>query len=62
MFDNKTKSCQNNPNQSYTERKATHEPCGHALTLVSSFNSKQNKRSFYRGKDYIKRFYSEVKE
>ena len=58
----KQQSCQNNPNESYTERKAIHEPCGYALTLVSSFDSKQNKRSFYRGKDCIKRFCSDLKE
>ena len=39
----KQQSCQNNPNESYIERKAMHEPCGYSLTLVSSFDSKQNK-------------------
>ena len=34
----KQQSCQNNPNESYTERKAIHKPCGYALTLVSSFD------------------------
>ena len=57
----KQQSCQNNPNESYTGRKAMH-PCGYALTLVSSVDSKQNKRSFYRGKDCIKRFCSDLKE
>ena len=36
----KQQSCQNTPNESYTERKAIHEPCGYALFLVSSFDSK----------------------
>ena len=36
----KQQSCQNNPNKSYTERKAIHEPCGYALNLVCSFDSK----------------------
>ena len=58
----KQKSCQNDPNESYTERKAIHEPCGYALTLVSSFDSKQNKHSFYRGKDCIKKFCSDLKD
>ena len=58
----KQESCQNNPNESYTERKAIHEPCGFALNLVCSFDSKQNKRGFYRGKDCIKRFCSDLKE
>ena len=48
-------SCQNNPDKSYTERKAIHEPCGYSLDLVSSFDSKVNKHSFYRGKERTKR-------
>ena len=28
----------------------------------SSFDSKQNKKSFYRGKNFIKRFCSDLKE
>ena len=44
----KQQSCQNNPNESYTERKAMYRPCGYVLTLVSSTDSKQDKRSFYR--------------
>ena len=55
----KQKSCQNNPNESYTERKAIHEPCSYVLTLLSSFDSKQKKRSFYKRKDCIKKFCSE---
>ena len=58
----KKQLCQNNPNESYTDRKAMHEPCGYSLDLVSSFDSKQNKHSFYRGNDYIKRFCSDLKE
>ena len=30
----KQQSCQNSPNESYTERKAMHEPCVDALSLV----------------------------
>ena len=40
----KKQSCQNNPNASYTERKAMHEPCGYALSLICSFDSKENKQ------------------
>ena len=58
----KQQSCQNNPNESYTERKAIHEPCCYALILVSSFDSKQNKRRFYIGMDCIKRFCTDLKE
>ena len=58
----KQQSCQNNPNESYTERKAIHEPWGYSLDLVCSFDSKEDKESFYRGSDCIKRFCSELKE
>ena len=39
-----------------------HEPCGYSLDLISSFDSKQNKDSFYRGKNCIKNFCSDLKE
>ena len=58
----KQQSFQNNPNESYTERKAKHEPSGYALRLSSSFNSKEYKHNFYRAKDCIKRFCSDLKE
>ena len=40
----KEQSCQNNPKESYTERKAKHEPSVYALNLISSFDSKENKQ------------------
>ena len=55
-------SCQNNPNESYTERKAIHEPCGYSLDLACSFDSKEGKHSFYGRNDCIKKFCSELKE
>ena len=42
----KQQSCQNSPDESCTERKAVHKPCGYALDLVYPFYSKQNKHSF----------------
>ena len=36
----KEQSCQTNTNESYTKRKAKHEPSGYSLSLISSFNSK----------------------
>ena len=58
----KQQSCQNNPNDSYTKRKAIREACGYSLDLVNSFDSKQNKHSFYRGKDSTKKFSKDLKE
>ena len=37
----KQKSCRNNLDKSYTERKAIHEPCGYFLDLVSSIDIKE---------------------
>ena len=58
----KQQSCENNPDKSYKERRAIHEPCGYSLDLVSSFDLKENKHSFYRGQDCIKKFCKELKE
>ena len=58
----KQQSCQNNPNEFYAEGKAIHEPCGYSLDLVCSFDSKQDKHSFYRGNDCIKKCCSDLKE
>ena len=55
-------SRQNNPNDSYTERKVMHEPCSYSLDLASSFDSKQNKHSFYRGTDCTEKFCKDLKE
>ena len=38
----KKQSCQNNPKESYTERKAKHEPSGYALSLICSFDKTKN--------------------
>ena len=43
-------------------KKAMHEPCGYSSDLVSSFDSKQNKHSFYRGRDCIKKFCKDLKQ
>ena len=54
----KQQSSQNNPN----ERKAMHEPSGYAIDLICSFDLKLNKHNFYRRKDCIKKFCSDLKE
>ena len=58
----KEQSCQNNPNESYTERKAKHEPSGYSLSLISSFNQQENKYSAYGGRDCIEKFCKDLKE
>ena len=54
-------SCQNNPNESYTERKAKHEPSGYALSLICSVDKIKNQHNVYRGKDCIKKFWKDLK-
>ena len=39
--------------ESYTERKAKHEPSSYLLSLISSFNSKENKHNVYIGRDFV---------
>ena len=58
----KEQSCQNNPKESYTERKAKHERYGYALSLICSFDKTKNKHSVYRGRDCIKEFCKDLKE
>ena len=48
----KYKSCQNNPENSYTDRKANHEHSGYSLSLIRSFDATKNRHYFYGGKDW----------
>ena len=54
----KEQFCQNNPENSYTQRK----PSGCSLSLICSFDETKNKHTFYGRKDCIKRFCSDLKE
>ena len=47
----KEQSCQNNPEKSYTEKKAKHEPSGWAMFTKCSFDEKENKLDYYKEKD-----------
>ena len=58
----KEQSCQNNPEQSYTEKKAIHEPSGWAMFTSCSFDEKENKLNYYRGKDCIEKLCKKLKE
>ena len=57
----KEQSSQNNPEKSYTEKKAIHEACGYSINLVRSYDSNKNIRNFYRGKDCIKKLCEDLK-
>ena len=58
----KEQSCQKNPEKFYAEKKAKHEPSGYSLSLICLFDAAKNRHNFYIGKDYIERFYKDVKE
>ena len=57
----KINTCQNNPEKSYTEKKAKHKPSGYSLVTCCSFDKSKNKRKYYRGKDYMKMFCEDLK-
>ena len=52
----KVQSCQNNPENSYTEKKVKHKSSGYAWFSICSFDETKNRRYFYSGKDCIGNF------
>ena len=58
----KMHSCQNNPEKSYTERKAKHKPSCYSWSLICSFDATKNKHDFYRERDCIEKFCKDLKE
>ena len=58
----KINTCQNNPEKSYTEKKAMHKPSGYSLVACCSFDKSKNERKYYRGKDCMKMFCKDLKE
>ena len=55
-------SWQNNPNNSYTERKAIHEPSCWSISTNYSFDKAKSKLDYYRGKDCIKELCKKLKD
>ena len=62
MYIKKLQSSQNNPEKSYTEKKARHEPSGWAMFTRCSFDKKENKLNYYRGKDCIEELCKKLKK
>ena len=58
----KEQSFQNNPKNSYTQRKVKHKPSGYSWDLICLFDATKNSCKFYRRKDYIDNFSKDVKE
>ena len=55
----KMQFCQNNRKNSYTESK--HKPSGFSWCSICSFNDTKNKRYFHRGKNFIEKFFKDLK-
>ena len=58
----KVNACQNNPEKSYTEKKAKHIPSGYSLINCRSFDNTKNESSYYRGKDCMKIFCKDLRD
>ena len=58
----KKNTCQNNPDKSYTEMKATHRPSDYSLVTCCSFDKSKNEQKYYRGKDCMKIFCKDLKD
>ena len=58
----KINTCSNNPDKSYTERKASHRPSGNALVTCCSFDKSKNECKYYRGEDCMKKFCKDLKD
>ena len=55
-------TCANDPSKSSTEKKNKHEMCGYSLFTDCSFDKKNNKLDYCRGKDSLKRFCQDLKK
>ena len=55
-------TCSNDPSKSSTGKLNKHEICGYSIFTSCSFNEKNNKLDYYRGKDYVKRFSQNLKK
>ena len=58
----KINTCQNNPDKSYTEKKATHRPSSYSLVTCCSFDKSKNEQKYYKGKDRMKIFCKDLKK
>ena len=58
----KVDTCSNDPSKSSTEKKNKHEMCGYSLFINCSFDEKNNKLDYYRGKDCLKKFCQDLRK
>ena len=55
-------TCNKDNNKSYTAAKVLHRPSGYSLLTSCSFDKSENKQTYYRGRDCMKRFCEDLKE
>ena len=58
----KMQYCQNNLENSYTEKKAKYKPSRYAWCSICSFDDTKNRHYFYMGKDCIEKSCKDLKE
>ena len=58
----KTDTCQNNPEKTYTENKALRVPSGYSLVACCSFNKSKTECKYYRGKDCIEKLCKDIRD
>ena len=55
-------TCQNNPEKSYTERKAKHTLSGYLLVTCCSYDKSKNERKYSRGEDCMDKLCDDLRE
>ena len=58
----KIDGCRNNPENSSTTKIGEHIPCGYSMSALWTFYNMENKHTFYRGEDFMKRFCNSLRE
>ena len=58
----KMNTCNNNLNMSYITAKELYKPSGYSLLTICSFDKSENKQTYCRGRDCMKRFCADLKE
>ena len=58
----KIDTCQNNPEKSYTEKKAKHKPSGYSRVTCCSFDKSKTEWNHYRGKDCMEIFCKDLRD
>ena len=62
MYIKKIDTCQNNPDLSSTTKINQHIPSGYSIYTSCSFDKSNNKLSYYRGEDCMRRFCKDLKD